>query len=258
MILSRSGKIVVRVLVAIVLLVVIAGGWAYMQASRLPDQYRPAKLSAGDRRGLARDFWTRSVVSFNNAAQKVDPFKWEIRQDETNKYLASMDEIAAENPHRRGKLGEVNRMMAKAGLSEPAIWFGDGVLTLMVRSTQYSKVLSVKLAVDEDMQIRTVGTRVGRLDLPDAVGRAALAKLKDVIRSRNPDGENSVLADLILSINEAPMREEWTVDDKDIRISGVEITSGGLTLTVVPIRRGKGPVTTMSTDYPPGFDPDSD
>lgn len=255
---TRRGRVVLRVLLAIVLLVGVAAAWAYVQASRVPDEYAPADLSARDRRAMARDFWSESVVGFNNAAQKVEPFTWEVQAAELNRYLASIDEIAAENPHRRIKPGEINRMMAKAGLSEPAAAFGDGVLTLMVRSTDYSKVLSVDLAVKEGLQIRTVGTRVGRLDLPGAVGLAALAKLKDVIRARGADDSDDVLAELILSVNDVPMRDRWTVDDKDIRITGVRITAEGLAVSVEPIGRGTGPVTAVSTDYPPGFDPDSE
>ena len=87
-------------------------------------------------------------------------------------------------------------------------------------------------------------------------------KLKKAIRKRikndDKDDDKGVLGELILGINERPMNREWTVDGKDVRITGVKITPEGMTVAMVPIRRGKRTATTMSTGYPPGLIPDSE
>jgi len=256
MILSRPGKILKRLILLLVVVVLAAGALAYVQASRVPDNYRPAQLGAAERQDAVDQFWGASVADFNNGAQNVVPFQWQIASIDLNRYLASIDAIAAANPSGRSKPGDVDKMMAKAGLSEPAVSFGDGVMTLMVRSTAYSKVMSVDVAVAEDLRIETVATRLGQLPLPDAVGAAALDKLKEVIRSRTEGKDaDGVLAELILGINARPMRHIWTLDGKDIRVSSVTITPDGMAIGITPINRGKGGGKAVSTDYPPGFRP---
>ena len=251
---NRSGKVVRRLLVLLVLLVILAGGWAYLQASSVPDEYRPAELGTAQRGRQADHFWKTSVATFNNGAQNITPFAWSISAERMNEYLASIDAIAAANPAGSAKPGEVDGMMNRAGLSAPAVAFDDGVMTLMVRSTDYGKVLSVDLAVDESFRIQIKGTRVGKLGLPNGAGQAAVARLKDEIARRD---EGDLLAELILGIDDEPIPSEWTFDKKDIRITGVKITPEGLTVDITPINRGKGGGRAVSTDFPPGFIPES-
>lgn len=254
---NRPGKVVGRVVLVVVLLVVVAGVWVYVQASRLPENYRPARFGNDDERTKAIDRFWDSIDNFHNNAQKVKSFEWRIEADDLNEYLALMDPITTARPIQTAwSQGAVNRMLAEAGLSAPAASFGDGVMTLMVRSTDYDKVLSVDLTIDESLRVRTVGTRVGRLSLPDAAGQAVLDKLKQAVAKRSKKGEEGVLAKVLLGINEEALPREWPVDSKDIRISDVKITREGITLRVEPVRPGKDTVTTMSTDYPPDFIPD--
>lgn len=256
MILSRPGKIFIRLILLLVLVVLAAAGLAYIQASRVPENYRPAQLGAVERQEAVDKFWGTSVAEFNNGAQNVVAFQWQIASIDLNRYLASMDAIAAASPGGRSKPGDVDKMMAQAGLSEPAVSFGDGVMTLMVRSTAYSKVMSVDVVVADGLRIETVATRLGQLRLPDAIGAAALDKLQEVIQSRSTGNDaNGVLAELILSINTAPIRRTWTLDGKDIQISGVTISPDGMAIDFTPINRGERRGKAVSTDYPPGFRP---
>ena len=252
---NRSGKVVKRLLILLVVLLVLAGGWAYLRASSIPDAYRPARLDPAERDRQADHFWKESMARFNNGAQNITPFTWTISAERLNEYLASIDAIAAANPAGSARPGEVDSMMNRAGLSAPAVAFADDKMTLMVRSTDYGKVLSLDLSVDESLRIRTEGTRVGTLTLPDKVGQGALDKLKDQIVRRQGGG---VLSELILGINDEPIPAEWTYDKKDIRITGVKITAEGITVEITPVNRGKGGGgPAVSTDFPPGFIPES-
>jgi len=256
MILNRSGKILKRLVLLLVLVVIGALVLGYVQASRVPDNYRPAQLGVAERQDAVDQFWGTSVADFNNGAQNVVPFQWRIASTDLNRYLASIDAIAAHSPSGRSELGDVDKTMAKAGLSEPAVAFGDGVMTLMVRSTGYSKVMSVDVVIADGLRIETVATRLGELPLPDAVGAAALDKLKEVLRGRDKsDDAGGVLAELITSINATPMRRNWTLDGKDILVSGVTITPDGMAIDFKPINRGKGGGKVVSTDLPRGFKP---
>jgi len=251
---NRPGKALKRLLILLVVLIVLVGGWAYVQASSIPDEYRPAQLDSVERGRQADHFWKTSMADFNNGAQNITPFAWSISADRLNEYLASIDAIASANPAGSARPGEIDSMMNRAGLSEPAVAFADGTMTLMVRSTEYGKVLSVDLSVDKSLSIRTEGTRVGKLALPDKVGQAALDKLKDQIAGGDGEG---VLAELILGNNEEPIPTDWTYDKKDIRITGVRITDEGITVEITPTNRGSGGGPTVSTDFPPGFIPES-
>lgn len=252
---NRPGKAVRRVLLAGVLLVVGAGIWAYVQASRIPENYRPAEFRGDDERTDSIDRFWDSADEFHNHAQNVVKFEWKIEAGHLNEYLALLDPIIAARPTGWSP-GDLDKMMADVGLSEPAVSFGDGVITLMVRSTDYNKILSVDVTIDESLQVETAGTRVGRLRLPEAAGRAAMVKLKKAITERSKNGGENVLAKLILSIDEEPMRREWTVNGKDIRISSIGITPEGMTVLAVPIGRGTDVTTTMPMGYPPGLIPD--
>ena len=68
--------------------------------------------------------------------------------------FAIADEIAASRPS--GKAGEVYRAMEKAGFIDPAVSLGDGILTVMVRSKEYDKVLSadVSFSFTADRKLR--------------------------------------------------------------------------------------------------------
>jgi len=253
---NRPGKAVKRVLLVLVVLVVAVGVWAYVQASRTPGNYRPAVFRDDSQRTHSIDRFWDSADAFHNHAQNVVPFEWTIQAGHLNEYLALLDAIVSARPTGWSP-GDLDRMLAKAGLSNPAVAFADGVVTLMVRSTDYDKILSVEVAIDDALQVRTVGTYVGRLRLPGAAGREALVKLKDAITRRTKKGDQNVLAKLILSIDEQPMRREWTVNGKDIRIESIRITPQGLTLAAVPIGRGKGVATTLPMGYPPGLIPEA-
>ena len=107
MILSRPGKIFIRLILLLVLVVLAAAGLAYIQASRVPENYRPAQLGAVERQEAVDKFWGTSVAEFNNGAQNVVAFQWQIASIDLNRYLASMTPLPQPAP---------------AGGQSPATW----------------------------------------------------------------------------------------------------------------------------------------
>jgi hypothetical protein len=245
-------------LVVLVAALAAAGIVLYVEASRLPGNYGPARLSAEEKEETASEFYRR-IFDFGNKAQIPDPFTWSLTQEEANQYLASMDEIAGKG----GKAGVVYKAMNDIGLADPALEFHDNTITLMVRAKDYNKVISADIAfepVGEDkFRVLLRGVRIGDLAIPQSLIHDWLARQQKKLASElqampsgagalSPAGEPSldevakVLATVVAAINEQPVSRDlvWPVQKKRVRIESVEITHGQLTLHVVPILRDGG------------------
>lgn len=241
-----------------------AAAGLYIQASRTPPNYSPAILSADQRDRAAKEFLNRKILNdFGNATQRNRPFDWSIGEDELNRYLASMDEIASSAPTVQP--GAVHRAMADAGLAAPAVALRNGKLTLMVRSTKYEKILSADLAFtfnkDGMLLVRLVQARSGRLALPDRWLRDRLRRLGQSLDAEDrsarpaagPAGQShragrsgslavssldvaELLRVVLAAIDNKPIRPEltWGINERHVRISGIRISDGLLTLHVVP------------------------
>lgn len=251
-------KIILRVLLVLVLLVVLAGLVLYVLASRPPASYQPAQLTQKEKEQSARQFVSH-ISDFNNKAQRNEAFEWQITQEQLNDYLASADEIAANR--LGGRRGEVRQAMESVGLADPAVAMSDGVLTLLVRSSAYDKVVSADLAFrftpDGKLGIRLTQTRIGQLPVPDRFLRQQLQRLKEQIRlDQQKHGESTaaatspadssedvgrLLAAVIAAIDEEPITPELVggLNHKKVRIEDLRITTGKLTVRAVPIERHK-------------------
>lgn len=261
----HAGKVFKRFLATVVAALGLTAGALYIQASRIPTEYRPAQLSAEQRERAADEFWNHKILDeFGNAAQKNEAFDWAMSGEQLNRYLAAMDEIAAKTPSV--KPGVVYRGLEKVSLAEPAAALRDGILTLMVRSKRYDKVLSVDVSFsftpDGRLCVRLGEARVGRLTLPDFWVQGQLKRLKHLIPAEGwANGEGTersvrralaglssrdvalVLGAVLSGINEEPIAAEltWPVNKKHVRIEAVEIAGGMLRLHVVPIGRKNRP-----------------
>ena len=245
-----------------VLLTVLAllgtAGILYFVAASVPAYYQPAELSPDDRQQAATNFLLQ-IQKFGNLAQRNEPFDWTITQEEINDALASLDEIAGRT-QEEGKTLEVGRMMAKIGIDSPAVAFGDGVMSLMVRSREYNKVVSADLTFaltpEKLLRVHLAGAHVGHLPMPDSTAQKFLEKLKagvgrkvggtarsssapTVFGAINYDDLSGVLAQVISAIDAAPIPTErvWPVNKKAFRIDGLKIEPGKLTLHVLPVGR---------------------
>jgi len=253
--LGRTIKRSVLIGAASVLVVVAV---LYIQAARLPSLYCPAELTQARRQEVKEDFY-KQIQDFHNKAQDIRPYTVSFSQRRLNEYFSSMDEIAAAQPFSRTKAGDVHKAMARMGLSDPAVALGDNVVTLMVRSTRHDKVVSADVSLElvspGKVQVRLLGTRVGRLGVPTSAFRGLLSKLKRSVRAGLRDAEDDqaddsadglegpsstdvarALATLIAAIDEGPISTEFKWG-KRVCIEGIDITPGVMTLHVQPMGR---------------------
>lgn len=261
-------KLVAYISAALLGVLLLVAGVLYYLASSAPAEYRPANLTAEQRKQVARKFADHFLDKFNGVVQKTVPGQWHITQDQLNWYLASLDEIAASRPG--GHRSDVNRQLDVAGLAAPAAKLHDGVLTLMIRAKEYNKVISADIAFvsadDGKLQVKLVAARVGNLTVPksfvgDRLGelKASLAEREKRRREerqelpRNDDRRRAtvkgpsfedvqkILTGVISAIDEPPMQPEfvWPIGRKRVRIDKVEITEKQATLHITPLGRAK-------------------
>jgi len=231
---------VVRILVWTLVGLVIVASVLYVQASRVPDNYEPLTLSIREMENAAGQFARHTVQGFGNKVKVIKPFEWSITQNQMNGYLASMDEIAFNLPHG-SKRGTVDAAMRRLGLSGPAVALSNGMVTLMIKSTKYNKVLSADVAVkftdDKKLVFTLAGTRIGRLAVPSGLLKDKLDDLRGRLSEGRRDGVSKMLAVLFAAVDGEPISPEntWTIQSIKVGIEGVTIADGELKLKVRPI-----------------------
>lgn len=242
----RRWKWIKRVVVGLVLAVLVAGGTLYYAISRVPEGYGLLALSQAQKKRAAQEFVSKAVTSLLNPAPG-EVLRWVSTEDELNRYLASMDEIA----HYRlgGKRGQVYRRLERARLSGLVVRLGEGRITFMFRSDEYGKIVSVdfSLAVTEDKKLlaRLKGVRIGRLAIPETTVRRRMMALKESLAgkvaarkkndassrsSRPTDDMVKILTAIVSAIDEEPTAIEHKMNNKLVRLDGVEIGQGRLVL----------------------------
>ncbi|MBT3199631.1 MAG: hypothetical protein HN350_06915 [Phycisphaerales bacterium] len=237
---GRFLSVVMQVFVWTLVVLMVAGGVMYIQASRVPDNYKPVRLSLEDTKQATHAFVQNFAQEFGNQVKQIEPFEWSLTQKAANIYLASIDEIAFSLPSGV-KRGYVNEQMAEMGLADPAIAFDDGKVTLMVRSTDYNKVISaeveVKLTGDDKLQFTVSATRVGRLPVPSSILTDRLETLATKLSGKQSDDISKTLAELLAAINGEPISppDTWRIQGIKVDIEAITIADGKLTLKVRPI-----------------------
>ena len=246
-------KIIKRTVITVFSSLALTAVTLYLLASWIPSGYKPAQLTEGRKDMVMKDFFIQ-VQEFGNNAQSEETFSISFTEKQINEYMASMDAIATLRPNV--KHGAVYRIMDKVGLAEPAVVLLDGVMTIMVRTRRYEKVLSAGLTFDfvEDgrLKIGLSGAYVGRAPVPEAIIRDRLAVLKVLLR-RQMDKVRAttkpikraamigfstrdiarIIRAAITAIDEAPIGiEDLTgkVNKAHIRITDIDIADGRITM----------------------------
>jgi hypothetical protein len=248
--LGRKGRIVLLSVAA----VAAAGALtAYILASSVPSYYRPARLTVAGKDAAMREF-RRRLMDFNNDGQKNEPFNWTVTQEQLNRYLDSMDEIAIQGG---AKPGSGHRAMESVGLAEPAVVLDGGHVRLIAKSLQYQKVVSMDLSLaigpDSRLRVSLAGARIGQLPMPKSLVRSLVDRLRAKFVQR-PGGEMTapaisgldssqvalVLQRVISAIDGEPIATEMTwriTTRKRVRVTRIDIDAGRLTLHMVPVLR---------------------
>ncbi len=246
--------------IAPVVLIVAFGAAAFMYllAGGVPARYQPVQLNQVERSQAARQFLGR-IQDLSNLAQNNVPFAWSISQEEINDALASIDQIAEK--FQEGKAAEVQKAMESSGVSGLAVALDNGTMSLMLHSKDLDKIISVDIqfVFDEQRQLRVrwAGTRVGELPIPQSLARDQLTRLQETLGSRlgqarassqpagiglgiiSADDIAGVVAGVIEAIDGKPLPTErtWPVNHKRLRIEGIDVDKGKLTLHMQPATR---------------------
>ena len=248
--LGRKGRIV---LLSVVGVAAAGAVTAYLLASSVPSYYRPARLGAAEKDAAMREF-RRRLMEFNNDGQKNEPFTWSVTQDQLNRYLDSMDEIAIQGG---AKPGSAHRAMESVGLAEPAVILDGGRVRLVARSLQYQKVVSIDLSLvigpDGRLRVSLAGARIGQLPMPASLVRSLIERLRGKFTQR-PGTQTTapaiggldssqvaqVLQRVISAIDGEPIATEMTwriTTRKRVRVTRIDIDAGRLTLHIDPVLR---------------------
>jgi hypothetical protein len=246
---SKFLRRLLRVGLLVGLLLAVTAVAIYVAASWVPAQYHPADLPSRER-NLEGQRFLAMVVEVRNKVQVRAPFSMSFSEEELNNYLASMDEIVALVPNR--KSGEVRGPMDRKGLADPALAIGEGVLTLMIRLSEFGKVVSADLSFeflpDGRLQIHLAAVRMGRLTVPQALVRGRIQQLREELASGmrhtlTPDLEKISAGVAFEDVSAMLGRALAAIDEKPIptdlgrfhqRIAGIELHDKTLTLQFEP------------------------
>ncbi|MCP4375844.1 MAG: hypothetical protein GY794_06680 [bacterium] len=235
-----SREFLLRILVWTLVTLMVTAGAVYIQASRIPDNYHPAKLTREEAEKVAHKFAHDIVQKFGNNVKRAKEFDWTITQSTINGYLAATDEIAFCLP-RGMKRGQVDAEMAKLGLADPAVAMEDGKLTLMIRSTDYNKILSAEISVnlldDGRLKFTLEATRIGKLPVPSGFLIGKIEALSQKLTGEKSDNISETLAELLAAIGGEPINppEAWRIQGIKVSIKSLTIANGELKMTVCPI-----------------------
>lgn len=260
-------KIIKWTAIDVVALLMLVAMGLFLLASWKPSGYEPIRLSDNQKHKAASDFGMLVIDRFRRAAQDAAhndrPFSFSFTQDQLNGYLASMDHIAV--LRAPVKHGDVYKLMDEAGLTEPVINLRDGVLTVMVRTRDYEKILSAGLTFtfteDAGLKIDLAGAYIGRAPIPKSLIRRRLQPVKAILREQMEKMQTTstqptkprgivlvgfstrdiarVIRGAIMAIDEEPIPAKDLVSKvgAKVRVTGIDIEDGKITLTFTPVTR---------------------
>ena len=254
-----------RILIILLIVLVLTVALLYGLADRVPSDYRDAQHRVArlaelneqaerENREAPRRHFLKIYGDFSKYGGAGKPFTFKVTSDEINLCLVSMDQIAS---LRSDRSVSATAQLAKAGFRGPLISLDDGVLTLMVKSTQYDKIISVdlKFVFDErgDMRMEILAIRVGVLPVPKAWLEGRLHQLRKRMQTllgqeNGNNGDSPVaptkdvarlLRAVVNMLDAQSVRPKITWRQKNARhlllITDVVIDDGTLTLHFDPI-----------------------
>jgi hypothetical protein len=138
--------------------------------------------------------------------------------------------------------------MRQIGLTGPALRLGEGRVTLMARSVEHDKVVSLVLAAemteDRRLRVRLEGARLGRLPMPRDLVEDSFQQLREALARRVRDDAESdagepaatdqvlaFLAGMLEAAGGEPVRVEGVVNNRPIRLTDLKIDETGVAMT---------------------------
>jgi hypothetical protein len=228
----------------------LATSIVFLLASSVPSNYRTFQLTQKERKDYALDFVNQHGLPVVEKIRVEEPFTHVISEEKMNLYLASLDEIAFLKPARRGevqKSGEVFHALDKAGLAGPVVAMDDGILTLMVRTKKYNKVVSIDLGFefydDGQMAVTLEQVRIGRMPVPESFIADGLERFQSAVElprteETSPQDLDAIIAGVLAVVNEGPFSSTLRFSRKRIRrIDDITVDDGSLKIRIVPLPR---------------------
>lgn len=267
----RTGKILVRLLLFVLLFLLAGATYVYIEVTRPPEGYQPLTLPPDQTQTAANAFINRKIIDeFGNKTQLNEPFDWTLTQQQANEALASMDEIAFQLGGSRGAIG---KQMDKQGIAGPAVQFKNDRAVLMIHSKTYDKVLSLEISFaslsDGRLAVRLEDVRVGRQSVPRSLVDPELAVLESSLAPTTQSAGQEApafgmvhakdVAKLLMTvfgaINGEPIRPvlKWPVNHKKVIVESVELNEGQMTLHLKPIGPPPGSAPSEPAEPPGGF-----
>ena len=218
----------------------------YVLIDAWPSDYAPLALSEDQKQQAAASF-VNTCAQFSNGAQATEPYTLALGEEQVNSYFASADEIA----DTVGQPLKLRRLLETAGLADPTVALHDGHMRLMVRSLAKDKVVGADLRFafqpDGRLRVEVAGASMGRLPLPRSVIQPYLDQLATLGNApRNPSSSRDPkdIAAAAMAIVAAaakgeamPTETDQTLNRRPVRLTGVTLTEGRMTLHLQPIRR---------------------
>lgn len=249
----RVIRIVLWALGITVMSALVGAAVIYAMVCRVPSEYPGEPLGRDERERAAKLFFDDHVFArFHNNVGAGKPFVWTITAERLNQYLASIDQIASLSD----KPIYPSVVMERAGFTGPAVAMRPGVLTLMVHSNKYNKVLSVDVEIDfndtGEVTARTVAMRIGVMPVPKSMLAKLHQKVRHKLAARLGDAEKlrnariglvpvgsfaKLLRNIIGMLDGRYVRPELTWQRHSVLVNRVEITEGELAVHFVPVPR---------------------
>ena len=239
-------KTIIRSSIVLVFALMLVTAIIFLMASAVPANYQPRQYTKKEREDAASRLVQRSI-ELSNKYQELEPFLHVVKESEINGYVASLEEIAYNKPNREKGAPEpktVTGVMDDAGIADPWVHLGNDRLTLMVRTVDLMKVVSLELSFtfpdEEHFMVNLEGISIGRMPVPRYIIDGGLSVLKDNL----PEAENVdslsfqdfdfLLAKIIRGIDGQPISTTLNIRKRKRRINRIEISEGELRIEFVP------------------------
>jgi len=203
------------------LLILLA--WAYISFKRIPDWYRPVHVSPAQHQQI-RDEITETGMVLNNKMQRVEPFLFEITDQQINRWLNGLEALDPQLEY-----------VMPSSVESPVVAFRDGKISvgalLHLDGQRTVANLTVRIVLFEDkIALEELALRAGQLTLPRSF---LVDRLKQFVEQQDPQLRRTLVA--ILEGQAIENRFRFPNSDYDFRITSVKITDGRLQVGIQPL-----------------------
>ena len=194
----RAGRVIRKLLILLLVTLLGAAVAIYAMVHRVPPAYRWRHLGPQQQKAAADRFVNHIAGDFGEKIGRTKPgetFTWTITADQANAYLAGIDAIVSLGSLGPDRPGRALAEMERAGLADPFVGMGDGVVTLMAKARRHDVILSVDLAFQFDdagqLTLRVAALRVGVMPVPQWLLAGQVHAVRESLSAQLAQAESS-------------------------------------------------------------------